>query len=91
MGKKVKATTKCGETFTYDHDQEVKTVEILEGNVMVEGNRILFNEVPKYAYFDLYDPKGKRVIGFHLAIDEHYERKHNIYFAGGYTVKGDNT
>lgn len=31
MGKKVKVTTKCGETFYYDHDQEVDTVEIVEG------------------------------------------------------------
>ena len=30
MGRKVKVTTKCGETFFYDHDQEVDTVEIVE-------------------------------------------------------------
>ena len=30
MGKKVKVVTKCGETFFYDHDQEVETVEIVE-------------------------------------------------------------
>lgn len=30
MGKKVKVTTKCGETFYYDHDQEVDSVEIIK-------------------------------------------------------------
>ena len=30
MGKRVKVTTKCGETFTYDHDQEVEKAEIVE-------------------------------------------------------------
>lgn len=30
MGKKVKVTTKCGETFFYNHNQEVDTVEIVE-------------------------------------------------------------
>ena len=30
MGKKVRVTTKCGEEFFYDHDQEVDTVEIVE-------------------------------------------------------------
>lgn len=39
MGKKVRVTTKCGEEFFYDHDQEVETVEIVE--VPVEP---LFNE-----------------------------------------------
>ena len=32
MGKRVRVVTKCGETFTYDHDQEVETVEIVETN-----------------------------------------------------------
>lgn len=30
MGKKVKVTTKCGEEFFYDHNQEVETVEVVE-------------------------------------------------------------
>ena len=31
MGRKVKVVTKYGETFTYDHDQEVEFVEIVDG------------------------------------------------------------
>ena len=33
MSKKVKVTTKCGEVHTYDYDQEVDTVEIVEKKI----------------------------------------------------------
>jgi len=35
MGKRVKVVTKCGETFTYDHDQEVDTVEVIDARELV--------------------------------------------------------
>lgn len=43
MGKKVKVTTKCGEVHTYEYDQEVETVEIIEREKYELQDR--FNEI----------------------------------------------